>query len=355
MSTSYLSGAVGWALMAALVLGSGTMARAQNAEGADNNTEGVVKIGRSDKDTAKPNVPAPTNHGQAQAPKYWVGLLVGDIPAEHVLRAQIDLPENTGLLVANVLGNSPAAKAGLKQHDILLKANGHDLHENTDLIDLVNTEGAKKGQITIEYLRHNKRQTAVLKPEERPANAPGPADDEVGGGANGAFGPAAPGLAAPGVPDDLMRQFREQMQQMPFEFRSMGPGVIVGGGGVGNLPNGVSVTMQKENDKPVHVTISRDGKSWTVSGDDPESLKKVPEDLRPFAEQMLHGGNGAMHFNMRGMGRDGGPAGQAGPNVDAGRIRDRLDQMEKRLEEMQKHFHDQQNSTDKNDDHNQSN
>lgn len=352
MSRRYLNGAIGWALMAALVLGSGTMACAQSEEGTGNDTEGVVKIGRSDKDAAKPNLPAPANHNQPQAPKYWVGLLVGDIPAEHVLRAQLDLPENQGLLVANVLGNSPAAKAGLKQHDILLKANGHDLHENTDLVDLVNSEGAKKGQITVEFLRHNKRQTVVLKPEERPANAPGPADDEVGG-ANGAFGPAAPGFAAPGIPDDLMRQFRERMQQMPFEFREMGPGVIVGGGGMGfgSLPNGVSITMQKENDKPVHVTISRNGQSWTVTGDDPESLKKVPEDLRPLAEQMLHGG-GPIHFNMRGMGVDGGPA---GPNVDAGRIRDRLDRMEKRLEEMQKRFHDQQNSpTDKNDDHNPS-
>src|SRR6185312_4338118 len=95
-----------------------------------------------------------------------------------------------------------------------------------------------------------------------------------------------PGLGE--MPEELLEQFRDRM---PFEFRNFGPGVIVGGGqGVANLPDGVSVSIQKENDKPARITVKRGDETWNVAGDDPESLKSLPADLRPFVEQMLHGG-----------------------------------------------------------------
>src|SRR4029078_13353812 len=90
---------------------------------------------------------------------------------DNALRAQLELPDNQGLVVANVVPNSPAAKAGLKQHDILLKGNSKELRENKDLIDLVMSEGAKKGQITLDILRHNKHESVNLKPEDRPVDA----------------------------------------------------------------------------------------------------------------------------------------------------------------------------------------
>ena len=111
---------------------------------------------------------------RVELPKYWIGLLGGSISEDDPLRAQLDLPENQGLRVESVVPDSPAAKAGLKRHDIMLKANDQDLHEMSDLVELVVTEGAKKGQITLEVLRHNKRETVNLTPEERPANAPVP-------------------------------------------------------------------------------------------------------------------------------------------------------------------------------------
>src|SRR4029079_6124080 len=124
------------------------------------------------------------------APKYWIGLFAGAIPADHPLRAHFDLPEKQGLLVANVMPDSPAAKAGLKQHDILLKANSNDLHDMKDLIELVMSEGAKKGQITLDVLRHNKHETISLKPEDRPADVD--MRQGEGGGFGGAFGQSGP-------------------------------------------------------------------------------------------------------------------------------------------------------------------
>jgi membrane-associated protease RseP (regulator of RpoE activity) len=190
MSWSNLRGATEWALMVCLVFGAGAIAQAQDDAKSDGN---VVKIGRPDE--ARPNVPGPgedEDQSRPSAPKYWIGLLGGPIPADNPLRAHVDLPEEQGLLVANVVPKSPAAKAGLKQYDILLKGNGKELREMKDLIDLVMSEGAKKGQITLDVLRHNKHETVNLKPEERPADAemqPG----EGGGGGFGQFGPMMPG------------------------------------------------------------------------------------------------------------------------------------------------------------------
>src|SRR4051812_6592225 len=244
MSISYLRNSMNWALMAALVLCAGGVARAQDQDRQD---EKVIKIGKADQDHSKPNLgPSDRDQGEQEAPKYWIGLLGGAIPQDHVLRAQLDLPANEGLLVASVMPNSPAAKAGLKQYDVLVKANNKQLHEMKDLVELVLSEGAKKGQITLDVLRRGKHETIALKPEERPANMPTPQfgrdQDE-------------PMSAGPDV-DQFMQQFRNRI---PMQFRNMGPGVIVGGGGAGiaNMPNGVSISVHKENDKPAHISVKR--------------------------------------------------------------------------------------------------
>jgi len=324
MSISYLRGVSEWALMVTLIFGAGAIARAQEQDRQDDK---VIKIGKSDQDHTTRNAPRPgdRDQGEQEAPKYWIGLLGGPIPPEHVLRAQLDLPENQGLLVANVVPNSPAAKAGLKQYDVLVKANKKELHEMKDLVNLVLAEGAKKGQITLDVLRRGKHETMTLKPEERPANAPtqqlGRDDDE--------------GMQGTPDADQFMQQFRNRF---PMQFRKMGPGVSVGGGGaaVGNMPNGVSFSISKENDKPAHISVKRGSDSWEIDGDNPESLKKLPADLRPFVEQMLHG-DGMVHvpqpFNFQGPGFQG-PG--LGADMDAGRMRERMERMEKRLEEMQK-------------------
>jgi len=194
----YLRGATEWTLMVALVLGAGAVARAQEQE-SGNPEKGVVQIGRSDKSDSRPNLPPPGEQADDERPappKFWIGLLGGAIPADNPLRAQLDLPEKAGLLVANVMPDSPASKAGIKQHDILLKANNSDLHEMKDLIDLVMSEGPKKGEIALDILRHNKRATLALKPEERPADVRMP--QGFPGGEGGSIGMGGPGI--PGMP-----------------------------------------------------------------------------------------------------------------------------------------------------------
>jgi S1-C subfamily serine protease len=176
--------------MVALVFGTGVIAQAQAAE--DESQGPVVQIGQADEGTTTPGVEEHDAQGVEHAvPKYWIGLGVGVISPDHVLRAYVDIPEGQGLLVATVAPDSPAAKAGLKQHDILIRANGTDLHELHDLTDLVSAEGANKGKITLDILRKSGHETVAVTPEDRPESAQRP---QFGGGEG--FG----GFGAEGIP-----------------------------------------------------------------------------------------------------------------------------------------------------------
>lgn len=339
MSWNTLRSATVWALMVGLVFGTGAIAQAQEDGKSDGN---VVQIGRSDKADARPNLPPPgqgdeDDQSRPAPPKFWIGLLGGAIPADNPLRAHIDLPENQGLLVANIVPKSPAAKAGLKQYDILLKGNGKDLHEMTDLIDLVMSEGAKKGQITLDVLRRNKHETVNLKPEDRPADAEmQPGEGGGGFGQSGPMMPHDPFGGRPGMP--------RPDGPMQFNFRNFGPGVILGNEPFAGLPNGVSISIQKQNDQSPHITVQRGDDKWDITGDDQEALKKLPDDLRPAVERMLRGGGmgGAMgggNFRMPNFPQVPG----IGPDMDGNRLREQLERMEKRLEEMQRRMHGPEN------------
>jgi hypothetical protein len=239
---------------------------------------------------------------------------VGAISPDHVLRAFVDIPEKQGLLVATVAEHSPAAKAGLKKHDILLRANDTDLHEMSDLTDLVASEGETKGQITLEVLRKSGRETVYVTPEDRPVEAQRPqaGDDAFGGG----FGPLGP----QGFPQELLERFQGRG---PVEFGHFG----FGDGGIVNVPNGVSVNIQKDGDKPARITVKRGDETWEVTADDEESLNQLPEDLRPFVEQMLH--RGAPLDVQKFLG--GFPQDR---DFNEGRFPQRLERIEKQMEEL---------------------
>jgi hypothetical protein len=61
-----------------------------------------------------------------------VRLGIWPLPPDPVLRDQLDLPKGQGLVVADVLPDTPAAKAGLKKHDILLELEGKPVPSNPE-------------------------------------------------------------------------------------------------------------------------------------------------------------------------------------------------------------------------------
>ena len=52
----------------------------------------------------------------------WIGVSVG--PADGVLRSQLRLPEGTGVVVTQIVPDSPAQSAGVEVDDVLLSVNG---------------------------------------------------------------------------------------------------------------------------------------------------------------------------------------------------------------------------------------
>lgn len=74
-------------------------------------------------------------------------------------------PAHTGLLVQMVMPNSPAATAGLRAGDVVLRVNGLTLRSSSDWMRRLH---ASKGQpMTLVVLRERHEQTMVLTPEYR--------------------------------------------------------------------------------------------------------------------------------------------------------------------------------------------
>jgi membrane-associated protease RseP (regulator of RpoE activity) len=66
---------------------------------------------------------------QPQGP--WIGVSVG--PADALLRAHLRLPEGAGVVVTQVVPDSPAHQAGVEPHDVLVAVNGKPIASSEDL------------------------------------------------------------------------------------------------------------------------------------------------------------------------------------------------------------------------------
>lgn len=294
-----------------------TASMAQDAEKSDEGT--VIRIGPDGAKDPLPSevdirprlqrsfqpwlLPGDPNQLQRQqrAPlPYYIG--VAAAPVSDQLRAHIDLPEDVGLIVLQVFEGSPADEAGLKVHDILLAADGNDLHSLDDLIGAVKEHsGENITQFTLDVIRHGQPQTMWVTPAERPKQdqlvQPGFSDDVPGHGFDHRE------LL------DRMLQGRDGFGMQGFNFNQM--------------PGNVSVQVERKDGQPARVTIERDGESWVIDGDDPKSLEQLPEDLRPMVEGMLNGQHGF----------------EAGSGIDFGQhlpddLRERVRQMEEEMKEL---------------------
>ncbi|MDZ4404083.1 PDZ domain-containing protein [Prosthecobacter sp.] len=92
---------------------------------------------RPPQSTRNPNAPA-----EELKPVAYIGVLTREVPAE--LRSQFSLPEGFGLMVDEVMPESPAQAAGLKTHDILVKFEDQRLVNMEQLMALVRSK--KKGE-----------------------------------------------------------------------------------------------------------------------------------------------------------------------------------------------------------------
>lgn len=205
--------------------------------------------------------------GFADAPvvvsRYWIG--VGGSPVPDVLRAQIDMPKNEGVLIRTVADGSPAAEAGVQPFDIVLRANGKPVTTMPQLAEEVGEQGEMKGRVTLDLLRKGQPKTLWVKPVERPADAipeaPLPRRRGMfGGGLEGFFGGGGLQLGDDG--------FGEMLPQL--------------------ANSGVSVSVARQNGGPAKVTVRQGEQLWEFDEGDQDALNALPADIRPTVERMLN-------------------------------------------------------------------
>jgi hypothetical protein len=104
---------------------------------------------------------------EEEKPKFYIG--VQTTPADATLRAHLELPEDTGLVVNDVAADSPAQKAGLQKGDILLQIDHHPLPNTETLAGVIQEFQGKATELKI--LRAGKPRTVQITPAPRPKEA----------------------------------------------------------------------------------------------------------------------------------------------------------------------------------------
>ncbi len=99
------------------------------------------------------------------APKFWIGVRLTPIPAP--LAAHVG---DDGLMILNIVKDSPADKAALQQYDVAVEFNGAKLDSEQQLRDAIQAIGAGKGA-ALTIIRGGKRQTVTVQPAERDPSA----------------------------------------------------------------------------------------------------------------------------------------------------------------------------------------
>jgi membrane-associated protease RseP (regulator of RpoE activity) len=292
---------------------------------------------------------AKVEEANAPASSYWLGILAA--PADAILKTHLGI--EVGVVVEQVVPESPAAKAGILVNDILLKFGDAELADVEGLQKAVGETKDREAKVTL--LRAGKQTTVNVKPQVRPADL---------------------GLAAPVRPGDwgqitemLKRLERGDFGEDPLRMFFIQPGVVVpkelkqqrielftSPPGALQLPKGTRVTVTRQNDAPTKITVEKDGQKWEVGEGE---LDKLPEDVRPAVKGMLGGGRvfvfGQSPVVVPGErpGRPGEskapkaepekkPEGQqdaGGQNLD--KVREKLEEMNRQLRENEKRMQKQ--------------
>jgi len=253
---------------------------------------------------------------------YWLGLECRPVPP--VLRAQLKLAEDQGLVVEQVLPESPAAAAGIEQYDVLVKAEGKPLAKLQDLIDAV--DAAKDKELALELVRDGKTTLLKAKPAKRPESQlplPGPGKVEE-------------------LPNDWMQRYFHQFApgeegKPPWRFRFWGPGTILPPDAKPDrpMPRNMQVSITRSGDDPAKIVVQRGDEKWEVTEDD---LDKLPDDVRPHVERMLGrtpppGGPKGWSGDFDFVPEWPGPRWQVRPE---GGLEKRMEEMNRRIDELRK-------------------
>lgn len=96
----------------------------------------------------------------------WMGVILADLVPE--VAAEVGLPVRQGVVIQNVVINSPSDRAGIQPGDIVLSAGGHKLATVSELTRLLKQEFRAGQEIEVELFREGARKKIRLLLGERP-------------------------------------------------------------------------------------------------------------------------------------------------------------------------------------------
>ncbi|HEV2949744.1 MAG TPA: PDZ domain-containing protein, partial [Gemmataceae bacterium] len=203
------------------------------------------------------------------------------------LADQLDLPKGQGLVIGQVAADGPAAKAGIKNNDILLEFNGKPVPNNVQEFVRVVHEVKPDTKVDAVVLRKGKKETikGLTLPEEKQVGFGGFPPPQGGfpqfGGAGqgGGFGGGFGGKAIP-APDGMMAGFGNNRTVMTTVYRT----------------DDRYTTRHQEGSLIITVTGTvADGKAKTnkihvqdgQASHDYESLDKVPDQYKDKVKNLV--------------------------------------------------------------------
>ena len=229
----------------------------------------------------------------------WIGAMC--LPADATLRSQLSLDDGVGLVVARVMPESPADKAGLKVHDVVTAIDERPIGDVATLMAVVGGAGAQG--LKLEIIRAGKKQAATVVPAERPQgdilvhpriavpeNRPLEQQfrDQQARLVQDQIEKLRPRLS-----DADVQQLQEWVERMrrgedqSLRLQLFGPGLVIQNNpqapGI-QLPVGVNILIVRNAGALTRITVTRGTQRWEVTENE---LDKLPEELRETVRAMV--------------------------------------------------------------------
>ncbi|MCH5372695.1 MAG: PDZ domain-containing protein [Planctomycetes bacterium] len=222
--------------------------------------------------------------------EYWIGLM--GMPVDELLKMHLKI--DGGLVVQNIVPDSPADKAGLQKNDVLIKFNETPIDGLETLTRAIREN--EDSEATLSLIRAGKPKSLKIKPGPRPAEAvvaesliPGgevassvleilkKLEADRGGQDALSIWLWQPGVVQPKSPSERVQRLDDSNTSKPRWMTS--------------LPPGTSITITKSDEGAVQIVVKRGEKGWTV---DESKIDELPEDLRGPVRDLLQSGTRLM-------------------------------------------------------------